>query len=186
MGLLSLLRRLRSTPTDLRILLLGLDNSGKTTILKHLASEPITEIKPTQGFNIKTVVVEGVKLTVWDIGGQRAIRPYWRNYFESTDVLIYVIDSADRRRLEETGEELQQLLEESKLLGVPLLVLANKQDLVTALPGDEIATGLNLNAIRDRHWQIQPCSGKTGAGVEDGVQWALGQCRGGAGSGKAS
>lgn len=89
-GLLSLLRRLRSAPSDLRILLLGLDNAGKTTILKSLASEDITEIKPTQGFNIKSVVVEGVKLNVWDIGGQKSIRPYWRNYFESTDVLVRV------------------------------------------------------------------------------------------------
>ncbi|KAJ3156570.1 ADP-ribosylation factor protein 3 [Geranomyces variabilis] len=176
-GLLSLLRRLRNGPSDLRILLLGLDNAGKTTILKSLASEDITEIKPTQGFNIKSVVVEGVKLNVWDIGGQKTIRPYWRNYFESTDVLIYVIDSADRRRLEETGEELRNLLEESKLAGVPVLVLANKQDLVNALPGDEIATGLNLNAIRDRQWQIQPCSAKSGAGVEDGLQWALNCCK---------
>ncbi|KAI8917173.1 ADP-ribosylation factor-like 3-like protein [Powellomyces hirtus] len=177
MGLLSLLRRLRSSPTDLRILLLGLDNAGKTTILKSLASEDITEIKPTQGFNIKSVMVEGVKLNVWDIGGQKTIRPYWRNYFESTDVLIYIIDSADRRRLEETGEELHNLLEENKLAGVPLLVFANKQDLVSALPGDEIATGLNLNAIRDRNWQIQPCSAKSGEGVEEGLQWALNCCK---------
>ncbi|KAJ3009142.1 ADP-ribosylation factor protein 3 [Thoreauomyces humboldtii] len=169
--------KLRSGPTDLRILLLGLDNAGKTTVLKSLASEDITEIKPTQGFNIKSMVVDGVKLNVWDIGGQKTIRPYWRNYFESTDVLIYIIDSADRRRLEETGEELHSLLEEHKLAGVPVLVLANKQDLASALPGDEIATGLNLNAIRDRHWQIQPCSAKSGEGVEEGLQWALNACK---------
>jgi ADP-ribosylation factor-like protein 3 len=77
-------------------------------------------------------------LNVWDIGGQKTIRPYWRNYYDSTDVLIFVIDSADKRRLEETGNELYSLLEEIKLQNVPLLVFANKQDLVTALPGDEV------------------------------------------------
>ncbi|KAI8810396.1 ADP-ribosylation factor-like 3-like protein [Cladochytrium replicatum] len=173
MGLLQLLRKLKRTDKELRILLLGLDNAGKTSILKRLASEDITEIKPTQGFNIKSVQQDGFKMNVWDIGGQKAIRQYWRNYFESTDVLIYIIDSADRRRLEETGGELSLLLEEAKLVGVPLLVMANKQDLVTALPASEIATGLNLNTIRNRPWQIQPCSAKTGDGVSEGMEWAM-------------
>ncbi|TPX62020.1 hypothetical protein SpCBS45565_g07090 [Spizellomyces sp. 'palustris'] len=137
MGLLSLLRKLKRTDKEIRVLLLGLDNAGKTSILKRLASEDITEIKPTQGFNIKSVQQEGFKMNVWDIGGQKSIRPYWRNYFESTDVLIYIIDSADKRRLEETGEELHNLLEENKLAGVPVLVFANKQDLINALPGHE-------------------------------------------------
>lgn len=59
------------------------------------------------GFNIKSVQSDGFKLNVWDIGGQRKIRPYWRNYFDNTDILIYVIDSADQKRFEETGHELQ-------------------------------------------------------------------------------
>ncbi|KAM9285350.1 ADP-ribosylation factor-like protein 3 isoform 3-T3 [Morus bassanus] len=105
MGLLSILRKLKSAPDqEVRILLLGLDNAGKTTLLKQLASEDISHITPTQGFNIKSVQSQGFKLNVWDIGGQRKIRPYWRNYFENTDILIYVIDSADRKRFEETGQ----------------------------------------------------------------------------------
>ncbi|CAJ0961107.1 unnamed protein product [Ranitomeya imitator] len=87
-GLLSILRKLKSAPDqEVRILLLGLDNAGKTTLLKQLASEDISHITPTQGFNIKSVQSQGFKLNVWDIGGQRKIRPYWRNYFENTDVL---------------------------------------------------------------------------------------------------
>lgn len=172
MGLLALLRKLKSTPDqELRILLLGLDNAGKTTILKQLASEDITQITPTQGFNIKSVQSAGFKLNVWDIGGQRKIRPYWKNYFENTDVLIYVIDSADRKRFEETGVELGELLDEEKLTGVPVLVFANKQDLFNSAPASEIAEGLNLHSIRDRQWQIQPCSAITGEGVKDGMDW---------------
>ncbi|GBM86820.1 ADP-ribosylation factor-like protein 3 [Parasteatoda tepidariorum] len=172
MGLLSLLRKLKSAPDrELRILLLGLDNAGKTTILKKLASEDVTHITPTQGFNIKSVQSEGFKLNVWDIGGQRKIRPYWRNYFENTDVLIYVIDSADRKRFEETGVELAELLSEEKLAGVPLLVFANKQDLFNAAPASELADGLNLPAIRDRSWQIQACSALTGEALKDGLDW---------------
>ena len=131
----------------------------------------------TKGFNIKSLNHDGFKLNVWDIGGQKAIRPYWRNYFEQTDAMVYVIDSADRKRIEETGLELADLLEEDKLSGVPVLVLANKQDLVTALSPDEVAEGLNLYSIRDRPWQIQACSAKTGEGLQDGMEWLVKQVR---------
>ncbi|KAI5714215.1 hypothetical protein M8J76_013061 [Diaphorina citri] len=99
LGLLAILKKLRSSPEkELRILLLGLDNAGKTTILKTLASEDISHITPTQGFNIKSVQSEGFKLNVWDIGGQRKIRPYWRNYFDNTDILeILVQSNLDKR-----------------------------------------------------------------------------------------
>ncbi|MCP9266121.1 ADP-ribosylation factor-like protein 3 [Dirofilaria immitis] len=173
-GLLGLIRKFKSQPgKEFRILLLGLDNAGKTTILKNLASEDIRHITPTQGFNIKSVVSDDVKLNVWDIGGQRKIRPYWKNYFENTDVLIYVIDSCDRKRFDETGmvKELFELLDEEKLKSVPLLVYANKQDLVTAAKANEIAEGLQLLSIRDRSWQIQACSAVTGEGIKDGMDW---------------
>jgi len=174
MGLLSLLRKLKSGPEkELRILLLGLDSAGKTTILKSLASEDVSHITPTQGFNIKSVQSSNFKLNVWDIGGQRKIRPYWKNYFENTDILIYVIDSADQKRFEETGFELSELLEEEKLMGVPVLVYANKQDLLSAASASDIVNGLGLHSIRDRRWQIQACSALTGEGVKDGIEWVM-------------
>ncbi|XP_062506929.1 ADP-ribosylation factor-like protein 3 isoform X2 [Corticium candelabrum] len=89
--------------------------------------------------------------------GQRKIRPYWRNYFDCTDILIYVIDSADRKRFEETGEELAHLLEDEKLQGVPLLVFANKQDLFSAAPASEVIScqfvsgALRLNPYHRDH-----------------------------------
>lgn len=172
-----MLRKLRKSEGEARILVLGLDNAGKTTILKKLSDEDITTIMPTQGFNIKSMVRDGFKLNVWDIGGQKAIRPYWRNYFESTDGLVYVIDSADRKRVDECGMELAQLLEEEKMQGVPVLVLANKQDLLNALPADDIAEALNLFLIRDRPWQIQGCSAKDGSGLQEGMAWLVKQVR---------
>lgn len=130
-----------------------------------------------QGFNIKSLLHDGFKLNVWDIGGQKAIRPYWRNYFEQTDALVYVIDSADRKRLEEGGDELEQLLLEDQLAGVPLLVLANKQDLVHAAQADDISEALALSNIRDRPWQIQPCSAIQGDGLEPGMAWLVKQMK---------
>ena len=123
-------------------------------------------------------------MNCWDIGGQKSIRPYWRNYFDQTDALVYVIDSADRRRMEETGVELGQLLEEEKLAAIPCLVFANKQDLMNALPPDEIAEGLNLAEIRDRPWHIQSASAKTGEGLQDGMEWLVEQINEGGGGGK--
>ncbi|KAL7053448.1 hypothetical protein AAHC03_027116 [Spirometra sp. Aus1] len=173
-GLLGLLRKLKARPDrEIRILSLGLDNAGKTTILKQLASEDIAHVSPTQGFNVKSVVSQGFKLNVWDIGGQRKIRPYWRNYYDNTDVLIYVIDSSDDARFEETGEELFELLKDEKLKGVPLLVLANKQDLVNAASADGLSEGLGLTSIRDRKWQIQPCSALSGEGLQNGMEWLI-------------
>ena len=110
--------------------------------------------------------------------GQKSIRPYWRNYYDQTDALIYVIDSADRRRMEETGVELQQLLDEERLSHVPLLVMANKQDLLNALSPGEITTELGLNELRERTWQILPCSAKTGEGLQEGMEWLVEQING--------
>lgn len=179
MGLLTLLRKLKKTDQEARLLVLGLDNSGKTTILKKLSDEDISHIMPTQGFNIKSLMHEGFKLNVWDIGGQKSIRPYWRNYYDQTDALVYVIDSADSRRLEETGVELQQLLDEEKLSSVPVLIMANKQDLLNAASAAEISTSLNLNAIRERNWNILPCSAKTGEGLQDAMEWIVEQINSG-------
>lgn len=174
MGLLNILKRLKKTEKEARILVLGLDNAGKTTILKTLSEEDITHIMPTQGFNIKSLIHDGFKLNVWDIGGQKTIRPYWSNYFESSDCLIYVIDSSDRRRLQESGQELNELLLEDKLANVPLLIFANKQDLLQAVPSDEISELLSLHNIRDRTWTIQACSAKANEGLAEGMEWIVG------------
>uniref|UniRef100_A0A8C4SXK3 ADP ribosylation factor like GTPase 3, like 2 n=1 Tax=Erpetoichthys calabaricus TaxID=27687 RepID=A0A8C4SXK3_ERPCA len=143
---------LRTTEQELQIVLLGLDNAGKTTLLRKLASEDVSTITPTQGFNIKSVASNGMKLNVWDIGGQRKIRTFWKKYLEDTDVL-----------------ELSDLIDEENLKGVPVLIFANKQDLVAAAPASEIAEGLNLHTYRDRQWQIQACSALSGEGVQVSV-----------------
>jgi len=90
----------------------GLDNAGKTTILKKFSNEDISTISPTLGFNIKTLEHRGFKLNIWDVGGQKSIRSYWRNYFEQTDAIVWVVDSADKRRLVDCKAELLGLLQE--------------------------------------------------------------------------
>merc|ERR1711981_41211 len=158
MGLMSILKKLKQEEKELRILMLGLDNAGKTTILKKFMNEDTSTISPTLGFNIQTVEHRGFKLNIWDVGGQKSLRSYWRNYFEATDGLIWVVDSADRRRLEDCRKELQGLLQEERLLGATLLVFANKQDLQGALTDNEIKIALELDSIKTHHWKIVWCS----------------------------
>lgn len=110
---------------------------------------------------------------MWDIGGQKAIRPYWKNYFENTDGLVYVVDSSDEVRLKECTEELQSLLAEDNLKNVPLLVFANKQDLQFALDAEEILNTLSLMEIKDRTWTIQACSAVTKEGLQEGMEWLV-------------
>jgi ADP-ribosylation factor-like protein 2 len=112
---------------------------------------------------------------VWDVGGQKTIRSYWRNYFEQTDGLIWVVDSADRRRLRDCQEELATLLAQEKLAGATVIIMANKQDLAGALTCDEIAEALNLKSAQfdKRHWHIHGCSAVTGDGLVEGVGWLI-------------
>lgn len=100
--------------------------------------ENIDTIEPTLGFNINTLEHRGYTLNFWDVGGQKSLRSYWRNYFECTDGLVWVVDSADKLRLANCKSELRTLLQEERLAGATLLVLANKQDVPGALSSKEI------------------------------------------------
>eukprot|EP00741_Cyanophora_paradoxa_P006273 tig00000989_g6082.t1 len=173
MGLLTILKKVKMKEKEMRLLILGLDNAGKTTIVKRMNGENIEEIAPTLGFEIRTWEYRGFKLNVWDVGGQTTIRSYWRNYFEQTDGLVWVVDCADRLRLEDCRAELHKLLQQERLAGASLLVFANKQDLPGALTAPEIASILQLNEIKSRHWHIQPCSAVTGNGLVDGIDWLV-------------
>ncbi|TPX72743.1 hypothetical protein SpCBS45565_g00176 [Spizellomyces sp. 'palustris'] len=198
MGLLTVLKKLKQKEKEIRILMLGLDNAGKTTILKRINGEDISTISPTLGFNIKTLVHNDYKLNIWDVGGQKSIRSYWRNYFEQTDGLVWVVDSADRPdRLEDCRRELKSLLLEERLAGASLLIFANKQDLSGALSYKQIeevgviflALGeayssnyspllpttqlLDLRSIQTHHWHIIGCSAVTGANLLAGMDWIV-------------
>ncbi|RKP25194.1 ADP ribosylation factor [Syncephalis pseudoplumigaleata] len=173
MGLLTILRKHQQKEKEMRLLMLGLDNAGKTTLLKRINGDPIDDISPTLGFNIKTFEHQSYKLNVWDVGGQTSLRSYWRNYFERTDGLVWVVDAGDRARMADCKRELDNLLKEERLAGASLLVLANKQDLSGAMTVDEIADALALQAIETHRWHIEPCSAKTGEHLLDGLDWLV-------------
>lgn len=155
-----------------RLLVLGLDNAGKTTVLQCFQEgESVTQTIPTVGFNVETVRFKHLTFRVWDLGGQTNIRPYWRCYYPQTSAIIFVVDSADIARFGESKQELLSLLTEPELRGVPLLVFANKQDLENAATIEEITLRFALNSIGGRKWVIRPACAKDQYGVVEGLEW---------------
>ncbi|XP_054152949.1 ADP-ribosylation factor-like protein 2 [Oppia nitens] len=173
MGLLKIIRKIKQKEKEVRLLVLGLDNSGKTTILKKLNGEDVHTISPTLGFTISSFEHKNLKLNVWDVGGQKSLRAFWRNYFEATDGLIFVVDSSDTLRLNDAKEELKNLLQEERLLGATLLVLANKQDLSGALNCQTICELLEVDSIKTHHWKIVGSSAYTGLNLLSAIDWLL-------------
>lgn len=158
---------------EVRILILGLDNAGKTTILYRLQNESDEAVQtiPTIGFNVETLQYKNIKFQVWDLGGQTSIRPYWRCYYPNTDAIIFVVDSADAERMSVARGELTAMLEEEELRDSILLVFANKQDQKGALNAQQISDALGLPEVRNRQWSIQETSALQGKGLFEGFDW---------------
>jgi len=156
---------------QVRILMVGLDAAGKTTILYKLKLGEIVTTIPTIGFNVETVEYKNISFTVWDVGGQDKIRPLWRHYFQNTQGLIFVVDSNDRERISEAADELAKMLGEDELRDAILLVFANKQDLPQAMAASELTDRLGLNQLRGRQWYIQSTCATQGQGLYEGLDW---------------
>ncbi|KAJ4373211.1 ADP-ribosylation factor-like protein 2 [Neocucurbitaria cava] len=171
--MLSILRKARLKDKEMRILMLGLDNAGKTTIVKKIMNEDVNSVSPTLGFIIKTIEYDGYKLNIWDVGGQKTLRTYWKNYFEKTDTLIWVVDATDRERIDDCRQELAGLLLEERLSGASLLVFKNKSDVPGAMSEDEVREGLRLDAIKTHKWTIMTCSAMTGMNLHEGLEWVV-------------
>jgi len=156
-----------------RILMLGLDSAGKTTILYRLQIGEVVSTIPTIGFNMETVQYKTIKFQVWDLGGQSSIRPYWRCYFANTRAIVYVIDSSDHARLKTSRAELLTLLAEEELKGVPVLIFSNKQDVEGALTPGKMSEALGLDGEKGREWSIRGSCAIKGEGLEEGLDWLV-------------
>ena len=156
---------------EMRILMVGLDAAGKTTILYKMKLGEVVNTIPTIGFNVETVEYKNISFNVWDVGGQDKIRLLWRHYYQNTPGLIFVVDSNDRDRIEENREELHKMLGEEELKDAVLLVFANKQDLPGAMSCPEMTDKLGLHTIRGRTWFIQSTCAVRGDGLVEGLDW---------------
>ncbi|KAJ3448214.1 e3 ubiquitin-protein ligase trim23 [Anaeramoeba flamelloides] len=158
----------------MRVLMVGLDAAGKTSILQKLVKGNTGVTKPTVGFNVDTVTYKKIKFTIIDLGGQDKIRPLWKHYYESVNAVIFVVDSNDLERLKEANEELHNMLAEEELKNSSLLVLANKQDLPDAISAETMIEKLDLESERGRKWACMPTCAITGEGLLDGLNWLKG------------
>ena len=146
---------------------------GKTTILYKVKLNEVVTTIPTIGFNVETVSpCRGITFTVWDVGGQYKIRPLWRHYFNDVDGMFYIIDSTDVDRVNESCEELHGILENESMHGVPIVVIANKQDLPNALSCSELVTRLRLEKLNltRNNWFIQNACAVNGEGIVESMK----------------
>ncbi|UYV67315.1 ARL5B [Cordylochernes scorpioides] len=147
-----------------KIVIVGLDNAGKTTILYQFLMNEVVHTSPTIGSNVEEVVWRNVRFLMWDLGGQESLRAAWSTYYTNTEFLILVVDSTDRERLPLSRSELWTMLAHEDLRKAGVLVLANKQDLKGCMTAAEISSLLSLTALKDHRWQIQACCALTGEG----------------------
>lgn len=159
---------------DCKILLLGLDAAGKTTVMYKLKlGETVTTI-PTVGFNVEGIETRnGVSMTMWDVGGQEKIRKLWRHYFQGTHALVFVVDSQDRDRMSTAREELWKILNDelTRESLTHVLIYANKQDLPGAMSPTEIMEAMEVKRLEGAQWYVQPCVAISGEGLYEGMDW---------------
>eukprot|EP01066_Platyproteum_vivax_P013135 Platyproteum_vivax@DN5963_c0_g1_i1.p1 len=154
-----------------KILIIGLNNAGKTTILYKLHLGEAIQTQPTIGSNVEEIKHNNVRFQAWDLGGQENLRPLWSSYFTQTAGVIFVVDSCDHENLTLAKMELYNVIISDLMKGVPLLVFANKQDAAGSMDAGTISLGLHLADIRDREWNIQGCCALDGTGLDDGMNW---------------
>ena len=167
------------------VTILGLDNAGKTTYLeatktkfskKYEGIHP-SKITTTVGMNIGKVDMEGIRMNFWDLGGQEELQSLWHKYYAESHAIIYVIDAHDRDRIEESKDVFDKMIMSEHLEGVPLLILANKQDLPECMGVREVKPVFNQSAhlIGQRDCLVTPVCALTGDGVDEGIRWLV-QC----------
>lgn len=157
--------------TQKKILFVGLDAAGKTTIFYKLNLYERITLVPIIGFNVETVEYKNAHFTSWDIGGEERIRRLKQHFYQNISDIIFVIDCNDVARIQNAKEELFEILEENSLQGLPLLIFANKQDLPNSVTSEVLTELLDLKSLKNRDWFVQPCTAITGKGLYEGLDW---------------
>lgn len=169
------------------VLILGLDNAGKTTLLEQMRQRYSKSGKgsmkdlhdqssvPTVGQNMGRVPIGKILLKLWDLGGQESLRTLWESYYEDAHAVVFVVDSTDRARIEECRNELDAIVSADVLEGAPILMLANKQDRDDCIEVEDIKEVFNKIAekMSARDSRVLPISAIDGTGVEDAAEWLV-------------
>lgn len=182
-----LLRALGLLKRPAKVIVVGLDNSGKSSLINALkpARAASYEVTPTVGFAMERFERGGFTFSVWDMSGASTYRSLWETYYKGVDAVLFVLDSSDRMRVCVARDELDTLLAHADIAAAkpPMLFFANKQDLPGALEPAEASVLLGLPALTDRAWQITASNALTGDGVQEGLAWLVQTLNAGHGGG---
>jgi small GTP-binding protein len=160
-----------------RLIIVGLDNAGKTTIFYQFALNEVVVTSPTIGSNVEEMTFKNLHFTMWDVGGQETLRQSWSTYYTGAKGLLFVIDSTDKERLPVAKQEIHKMMAHEDLKGARVLIFANKQDAKGALPAAEISKRLGLTSLKGHSWHIQDCCALTGEGLYNGMEWMSSQIK---------
>lgn len=178
----SWLKRWREPARKVTLVMVGLDNAGKTAAVRGIQGENPQDVAPTVGFSKVDLKQGKFEVTIFDLGGGKRIRDIWKNYYSESHGVVFVVDSSDVQRIQETRETMAQVLQHPRIAGKPVLVLANKQDLEGALAEADIIENLSLEKLVNENkclCQIEPCSAILGCGkkvdksIKKGLNWLL-------------
>ncbi|XP_022649074.1 ADP-ribosylation factor-like protein 8B-A [Varroa jacobsoni] len=159
---------------EMELTLVGLQYSGKTTFVNVISSEKFSEdMIPTVGFNMRKITKGNVTIKMWDIGGQPRFRSMWERYCRGVNAIVYMVDAADRDKIEPARNELHTLLDKPQLAEIPVLVLGNKRDLPDALDEKDIIEQMNLGAVTDREICCYSISCKERENINITLQWLI-------------
>jgi len=160
------------------ILLLGLDNAGKTTLVHTLKNDRLSQPAPTQHATREDVVVGNVTFTCNDVGGHGPARRIWPSYFTSCDLIVFIVDSSDTERLPEARQELDLIINTRELSHKPILVLGNKTDRPDSLSEQSLRQYLGIyndeqviDTNKNRPVKLFTCSVTSGYGYQEGFTW---------------
>ncbi|CAK6973703.1 ADP-ribosylation factor-like protein 13B isoform X2 [Scomber scombrus] len=176
------LKRWREPARKVTLVMVGLDNAGKTATVRGIQGDNPQDVAPTVGFSKVDLKQGKFEVTIFDLGGGKRIRGIWKNYYSESHGVVFVVDSSDVQRIQETRETMAEVLQHPRIAGKPVLVLANKQDQEGALAEADIIENLSLEKLVNENkclCQIEPCSAVLGYGkkvdksIKKGLNWLL-------------
>lgn len=167
MGLKDLLKKIKAREHEIRLVFIGLEGAGKTSVIASFLKKPIDGITPTQGFVITNEQRSDYKLSLWDLSGQQSTRASWHSFFDGADVVVFVLDGTDHQNLEEFKKEFENALSKDRGNQLTWAILINKSDIPNCLSVKDLNEVLDLQQHAPRKIMPFNVSAKNKNGIDE-------------------